>query len=581
MNEPDLFSDEARPKDPDTPREDRLASSLDEHRVRVRRSALWAAYGDALGWISELTDAPGLKRRTGGAPLRQPVEWKRRVGGRSGVTVSLPEGCYSDDSQLRLATGRAIRTDGFDVEAFAKVELPVWPSYALGGGKSTTAAATYLAKPKSSWWRNTFKGWTASGGNGAAMRIQPHVWAARAPDDPSSFLPQVTCNAVCTHSHPTGLMGAILHALCVARAMTTGRLPSPDDLLAAVGVAEGLPGLIADDMDLRYWRVAFEQASGDFGDAWATAVEETRHAVQLVGGDSAGAERGEERYESIIEGLQLRKPERRGSGMLTAVAAVGLTWCESCPQEAMRVAANTLGTDTDTIATMAGAILGAVAESEPPLDVLDADLFRAEADRLAEIAAGGNPRSHSYPDLLRWSAPKTRADALVRSGDGGLVVRGLGRVIESVGEPVTAPGGNFAWQWLRLESGQTLLMKHRRDLSSDIEKDGMAAAGKPGLGDGTGREGASASPPGRRPMAGEPDSGPCRRGSGTPPSGEVPRRSGPRGIQETVAHVSAHIEDNDLVGRALRRVVNKGSPEEILEFTAALIRLLREPNRPE
>ena len=104
------------------------------------------AYGDALGWISELTDEAGLMRRTRGEPLAEPVTWKRRIGGRTGVTTSLPKGCYSDDSQLRLATSRAIRADGFDVEAFAKVELPIWLSYALGGGRSTTAAAEHLAK---------------------------------------------------------------------------------------------------------------------------------------------------------------------------------------------------------------------------------------------------------------------------------------------------------------------------------------------------------------------------------------------------------------------------------------------------
>ena len=93
--------------------------------------------------------------------------------------ATLPAGCYSDDTQLRLATGRAIRPDSFDVEAFAKVELPVWLGYALGAGKSTSAAALNLSKPRTSWFANTFKGWTESGGNGAAMRIQPHVWAAR------------------------------------------------------------------------------------------------------------------------------------------------------------------------------------------------------------------------------------------------------------------------------------------------------------------------------------------------------------------------------------------------------------------
>ena len=90
----------------------------------------------------------------------------------TGVTVKLPQGCYSDDSQLRLATGRSIRSDGFDVEAFSKIELPVWLSYALGGGKATSAAATNLARPRVQWFANTFRGWTDSGGNGAAMRIQ-------------------------------------------------------------------------------------------------------------------------------------------------------------------------------------------------------------------------------------------------------------------------------------------------------------------------------------------------------------------------------------------------------------------------
>ena len=51
------------------------------HGDQVRRSALWAAYGDALGWISELVDEKGLNRRTLGKPLRQPIGWKRRIGG--------------------------------------------------------------------------------------------------------------------------------------------------------------------------------------------------------------------------------------------------------------------------------------------------------------------------------------------------------------------------------------------------------------------------------------------------------------------------------------------------------------------
>ena len=132
MNEPDLFSEDAKPANENPARPRGNSSNPVGRETRVSRSALWAAYGDALGWISELTDAAGLTRRTQGAPLDKPIAWKRRIGGRSGVTVALPRGCYSDDTQLRLATGRAIRSDGFDVEAFAKVELPLWLSYGLG-----------------------------------------------------------------------------------------------------------------------------------------------------------------------------------------------------------------------------------------------------------------------------------------------------------------------------------------------------------------------------------------------------------------------------------------------------------------
>ena len=223
MKESDLFPEEAKAANESAARVCGNSSDPVRLETRVARSALWAAYGDALGWISELTDATGLERRTGGVPLDKPIAWKRRIGGRSGVTVMLPRGCYSDDTQLRLATGRAIRSDGFDIEAFAKVELPLWLSYGLGGGKSTSAAAVQLGQKNPTWWSNRFKGWTHSGGNGAAMRIQPHVWTAQTPSDPESYLPDVVRNSVCTHSHPTGLVGAVFHALCRGACNTGGR----------------------------------------------------------------------------------------------------------------------------------------------------------------------------------------------------------------------------------------------------------------------------------------------------------------------------------------------------------------------
>ena len=573
MNEPDLFPDEAKAANESAARARSNSSDPARLETRVARSALWAAYGDALGWISELTDATGLDRRTGGVPLDKPIAWKRRIGGRSGVVVPLPPGCYSDDSQLRLATGRAIRSDGFDIEAFAKVELPVWLSYKLGAGKSTSAAAAQLGRKNPTWWSNKFKGWTQSGGNGAAMRVQPHVWAARAPADPEIYLPDVVRNSVCTHSHPTGLMGAVFHALCVAHATRTGDLPSPDDLRMAIRAADRLPEIIARDTELGYWRIAFEQEAGNFDESWAKAMNEVREAVNVVSTCRTDA-CGKERYEAISDTLKLRDPARRGSGMLTAVAALGLAWCEARPMEAMRIATNAIGTDTDTIATMAGAILGATADIDPPVDVLDATMFRTEARRLAKIAAGESPPNHEYPDLLHWSAPKARADTLARSKDGGLIVRGLGRAREVEGEPLLA-SGDFRWRWVKLEFGQTLLIKTRSRLP-DVEED-RAPVEKPAPVAGNGQR---TSPAVARwnPREGERFSA-----SRNEPPGEndVPRvRVGAHDIRKVVSYVERHIDDDREVGRTLRRVVKKGTTGEVAAFSAALIDLLRSHSEP-
>ena len=539
-----------------------------EHSRKIRNSALWAAYGDALGWISELTDAAGLKRRTSDAPLGIPIAWTRRIGGIGGVTVPIPAGCYSDDTQLRLSVARAIRPRRFDVDAFARVELPIWLSYALGGGKGTMAAATNLGKPKMPWYVNAFKGWTESGGNGAAMRVQPHVWAALTTDKPESFLLDVIRNAVCTHSHPTGIMGAVIHALTLAHTMTAGAPPSPDSVADSIAVAESIPELMRNDFELHhYWRTAFEREAGSFGAAWERAIADSRNALQLASSCPAGST-GEERYSAIVTALSLREKEHIGNGIRTAIAAVGLAWCETQPAEALRIAANALGTDTDTIGTMAGAILGVIAETEPPVEVLDADLIRAEADRLSRIAQGERPPNHRYPDLLHWAAPKTRSDALMQTSDGRLYVSGLG-LAEAKGEPIIAPKGGFMWQWLKLESGQTLLIKRREALLHyDADPASLAAAPAP----------SPTSDSGKQNQMTQPDT-PTRpvdvnlRQPAPKPPLRAQRR--PIDLEGALNYVRENSSDTN-IGSALRGVVARGTTGEIAAFTAALIDFIRE-----
>src|SRR2546430_1538367 len=103
--------------------------TLNRH-IQTRLSAVWAAYGDALGFITELADEGRVQYRSGSSNVTRTIEWRRKIGSLTGITVVLPAGTYSDDTQLRLATSRAIRGDGtFDVAAFSKVELPAWTNY--------------------------------------------------------------------------------------------------------------------------------------------------------------------------------------------------------------------------------------------------------------------------------------------------------------------------------------------------------------------------------------------------------------------------------------------------------------------
>ncbi len=554
-----------------------VESKFAAHATKVRRSALWAAYGDALGWISELTNAAGLNRRTQGTTLRRPIKWSRKIGGRSGVMVSLPQGCYSDDTQLRLATGRAINADGFDVEAFSKVELPVWLSYALGGGKSTSAAATNLAKPKIKWFANTFNGWAKSGGNGAAMRIQPHVWAARTPDEPDSFLGDIVCNTVCTHSNPTGLMGAVLHALALSQAMVKGSCPSPKDLLAVMDVAADIPEIMRSVTEVGdYWRTIFEQESGEFSTAWSQAIKECKEAIQIASGNSSSVN-GADRYADIVHRLKLCDPTRRGSGILTAVAAVGLIWCEPQPEKAMRIAANAIGTDTDTIATMGGAILGVTSEIEPPVEVMDADVLQSESDRLAKIAHGERPQNYKYPDLLYWSAPRTRSDALVSCKDGNLRVLGLGPA-EALHEPIKSPRDDFQWQWLKLKSGQTLLIKRRKNLMSDVREPYIRS-----LVHQTVKPNTMADNRVNKPVRSiqQKEADPQTSVGARPTTTEkLPNRLAPDEISRALAYVAKNKSDNEIIGKSLRHFVKNGTRGQTTAFVAALIDLLREPEGP-
>lgn len=443
------------------------------HKEYIINSALWAAYGDALGFITELADDNTLKWRINSIHVNKTIPWKRRIGGRFGVIIELPAGCYSDDTQLRLATSRAIRGDGkFDVEAFSKIEIPVWLSYALGAGKGSKTAAASLAKKDITWTNNFYEiknfstRYVDNGGNGAAMRIQPHVWVSNDRKNLRTFIPDVIRNAICTHGHPRGIAGAVFHALCLAHALQFKSVPGPDDWKQFVNQVRTVSNYIRLDNELNdYWLPVWEKAVGSSVETSFDGVaDECMEDIIMI--QKLSSSNIQIQYPHIVKELGGFTPEHRGSGTKTAIIAVMLAWAyRENPSEAIKVAANLLGSDTDSIATMAGAILGATIHTKPEGDICDRSYIESEAARLSDISNNLRRDSFIYPDLLKWDAPIVQLD-MVGVAHGRLAVSGLGYTNPSrtFGDRKTKQ--DTVWEWLELCFGQNILAKQRSQLVS-------------------------------------------------------------------------------------------------------------------
>ena len=511
---------------------------------------LWAAYGDALGFISELTDEKGLRRRTRGAPLDRLMAWTRRVGGRGGVSVELPAGCWSDDTQLRLAVSRSIGNHGFDVETFARIELPVWSSYGLGGGRASKAAAKNLSASGALWYANTFPGWCDADGNGAAMRIQPHVWASA--DLDGGYLLDVITDSICTHGHPRAIVGACFHASVLGHCLRTGTTPTLDECAETAANLGDALSLIQSHQNLStVWVGLWEKETGrQFQEVWQATVVELCDALNQAANAVEGTSSLTEGYAAVTDRLGLTDKRQQGSGILTTAAAAVLAALAPSPYEGISAAANALGTDTDTIATMAGALLGAcTAMEQPPEEPLDSPYLLSEADRLTAISQGNQVTNHQYPDTLTWTAPQTQADALV-ADNGQLTVEGLGPVKELDPDLSWSPRKDFAWQCVQTDFGQTLLIKRRPEVR--LQQAGNTLT----------------PPPAPSTTARSRKEARADKQSSCPPSGAPLDRG--LDIDAAVNHAKEHIDDNYELGYTIRRAARDGTINDLVAVVATL-----------
>jgi len=295
------------------------------------------------------------------------------------------------------------------------------------------------------------------------MRIQPHVWSASDPADWSSFSVDVFRNSIVTHGHPRAIAGALLHACLLGDALTNREVPSPTAVRRAIDWLRRVPALIHSDEDLAYlWLPRWQKAVGR---SLEDALDEVRRECEAdlnVLLDARGIAREDERWVATLAAMiDATSPAARGSGTKTALLAATVVWLLSdSPTASAHSCANALGADTDTIATMAGALAGAVDSAQPPSPVQDVGYISNEAVRMKAIADKKPAPVHAYPDLLDWSPAKSPLD-LVGVVDGELVLAGLGRLNRVGHVPVEAR--SEVWEWTELPFAQRLLVKRRLD----------------------------------------------------------------------------------------------------------------------
>lgn len=442
--------------------------------TNIVNSALWSAYGDAIGFITELADEKGVEARCGKKEIHQLCSWTRLIGGLNGAKIELPLGTYSDDTQLRLATSRCINANGFfDVESFAKIELPVWLSYCLGAGRGTKSAASNLTKTDINWFSNYYSEKNAnyfqSGGNGSVMRIQPHVWAGLDSSLEGIFL-DVFRNTICTHGHTRAIVGACFHAHFLYSTLRNHRVPSLSSWSKMIKGLERLPDLVSDDMQISaFWIPSWENFSGiSFSKSVEVTVGEMLKDLALIEELDRTVSTPSEKYINALDKLGCFEPSQRGSGTKTAMLASYLSLLfHHEPATAMILAANQLGSDTDTIATTAGAILGAISNAPPPEKILDHNYIERESLRISHVNSGVAKDEFSYPDLFSWKPPRRLVDSL--STDGSTIfIKGLGRARTIVNGTFSGKNSNLKWVWAQTAFGQKFLIRTREELKPEL-----------------------------------------------------------------------------------------------------------------
>lgn len=441
-------------------------------------SLLAAAAGDALGWMTEfIRSGDDLKRKMGVDRVTKYQSWSKRVGGRfQGYEDYILPGEYSDDTQLTICTAACISPNGsFDYRTFCELEYPMWLEYARGGGATVKEAAEKIQRKSAQWNSNFFSrkikdeiiDYRDGGANGAAMRIAPHVlanverWTQAEAD--------IWRNSIISHGHPRAIIGALLYGYALHTVLQWSEATVGRELIEKIGSwAKQLE--IPQISGIKAWLADWNQGRPEIFEAvFTSTIDEALKQLRLVW----KALNSDESPESVLQKLGCFAQSTKGSGLATAVAGIYLFARQpEQTQENIIIAANMIGTDTDSIAAFVGGLGGAAFGLEAisiewRSQIQDALLLIQLGEHLANTALGQIDKINIRPSAKGIKLGKALSRGSITSGMRVFHQRlGLGIVTEVDTQSLLSRDKTATILRINFDIGQSCKFVFRSDVAS-------------------------------------------------------------------------------------------------------------------
>lgn len=425
-----------------------------------------AACGDAIGWPNERINKSKYTQIPK-SNLYEFKQWSRYAGGRfypHNETIAAGE--YSDDTQLILCTSRSLLYGNKWFDHFTKIELPFWTLYERGGGGATKRACNVWGNGRSPWAHDNKsdekKKYYNAGGNGVAMRILPHILYLNNQNDFSTIAKNIIMDGITTHGHPRAILGALAYgyALWVLlnkhNKLDYGELI--DKMLLDIDTWSKLqesPFLINE------WINAANTYNTSYENIWNSTIKELEEYLFICKDEiNKGALIVDD---EVLKKLNCFDYKMNGAGTVAAITAIYFSSRYAPnPMSGLIKAATTLGTDTDTIASMTGALLGLINGCDwlSPLStkLQDAKYIEHITNNLCSgiILEDNINKDFQFPDLKNW------VDKMINSSANSNITLPDKRpaVIKSISEQI-GKSKNYKVEFRKLfcEDGQTIYIK--------------------------------------------------------------------------------------------------------------------------